>query len=49
MDLSVLEPLDLNKSEIALYKAVLKAGQVTPAEVAKVTSLKRTTAYNVAR
>ena len=49
MDLSVLEPLDLNKSEIALYKAVLKAGQLTPAEAAKVTSLKRTTAYNIAR
>jgi predicted transcriptional regulator len=49
MDLSVLEPLDLNKSEMALYKAVLKAGQVTPAEVAKVTNLKRTTAYNIAR
>ena len=49
MDLSVLEPLDLNKSETALYKAVLKAGQLTPAEIAKLTSLKRTTAYNVAR
>ncbi len=49
MDLSVLEPLDLNKSELALYKAVLLAGQMTPAEVAKVTNLKRTTAYNVAR
>ena len=49
MDTSVLEPLGLNKNEIALYKAVLKTGQLTPAEVAKVTSLKRTTAYNVAR
>jgi sugar-specific transcriptional regulator TrmB len=49
MDLDVLEPLDLNKSEIALYKAVLKAGQLTPTEVAKVTNLKRTTAYNIAR
>lgn len=49
MDLSVLEPLDLNKSEISLYKAVLKLGQVTPAEIARVTSLKRTTAYNIAR
>jgi sugar-specific transcriptional regulator TrmB len=49
MDLSVLAPLDLNKNELALYKAVLKMGQVTPAEVAKVTNLKRTTAYNVAR
>ena len=49
MDLSVLEPLDLNKNELALYKAVLLSGQMTPAEVAKVTNLKRTTAYNVAR
>ena len=49
MDLSVLEPLDLNKSETALYKAVLKAGQLTPAEIAKLTNLKRTTAYNIAR
>lgn len=49
MDLSVLEPLDLNKNEIALYKAVLKAGQLTPSDVAKVTNLKRTTAYNIAR
>jgi predicted transcriptional regulator len=49
MDLSVLEPLDLNKNEIALYKAVLKAGQLTPAEIAKQTNMKRPTAYNVAR
>lgn len=49
MDLSVLEPLDLNKSEIALYKEVLKAGQLTPAEIARFTNLKRTTAYNIAR
>jgi predicted transcriptional regulator len=49
MDLSVLEPLDLNKNEIALYKAVLKAGQLTPAEIAKQTGMKRPTAYNVAR
>ncbi len=49
MDLSVLEPLDLNKNEIALYKAVLLAGQLTPSEIAKVSNLKRTTAYSVAR
>jgi sugar-specific transcriptional regulator TrmB len=49
MDLSVLEPLDLNKNELVLYKAVLLAGQMTPTEVAKVTNLKRTTAYSVAR
>lgn len=49
MDLSVLEPLGLNKNEIALYKAVLKAGQLTPAEVAKQTGMKRPTAYSVAR
>jgi predicted transcriptional regulator len=49
MYLSVLEPLDLNKNEIALYKAVLKAGQLTPAEIAKLINMKRPTAYNVAR
>lgn len=49
MDLSVLEPLDLNKNEISLYKAVLEAGQLTPAEIAKLTNMKRPTAYNVAR
>ena len=49
MDLSVLEPLDLNKNEIALYKAVLKSGHLTPAEIAKQTNMKRPTAYNVAR
>lgn len=49
MDLSVLEPLNLNKSEVALYKAVLKAGLLTPSEIAKLTNLKRTTAYNIAR
>lgn len=34
---------------MALYKAILKAGQLTPAEIAKLTNLKRTTTYNVAR
>lgn len=49
MDISVLEPFDLSKNEIALYKAILKSGQLTPAEIAKLTNLKRSTAYNVAR
>lgn len=49
MDLAVLEPLDLNKNETFLYKAVLKAGQLTPAEIAKLTNMKRPTAYNVGR
>lgn len=49
MDLTVLAPLNLNKNEIASYKAVLKAGQLTPAEIAKLTNMKRPTAYNVAR
>lgn len=49
MDLNVLGPLDLNKNEITLYKAVLKAGHLTPAEIAKQTNMKRPTAYNVAR
>lgn len=49
MDPKVLEPLDLNESELALYQAILKAGNLAPAALAKAAGLKRTTAYSVAR
>lgn len=49
MDSKLLEPLDLNGSELALYQAILKAGGLSPASLAKAAGLKRTTAYSVAR
>jgi predicted transcriptional regulator len=48
MDEKLLASLDLNSSEIALYRAVLAAGGLSPAELAKASSMKRTTAYSVA-
>lgn len=49
MNLSLLAPLDLNESEIQVYKTVLSLGQVTPPALAKVAGVKRTTAYSIAR
>jgi predicted transcriptional regulator len=49
MDSKLLEPLGLNDSESALYAAILKAGSLPPAALAKAAGLKRTTAYSVAR
>lgn len=49
MDQKLLESLDLNESETAVYKAVLDAGGIAPAALAKAAGVKRTTAYSVAR
>lgn len=49
MDERLLTPLDLNESELALFQAILKAGSLPPAALAKAAGLKRTTAYSVAR
>jgi DNA-binding MarR family transcriptional regulator len=49
MDERLLEPLGLHKKEIALYQAVLRLGETSPAELAKATGIKRTTAYSMAR
>ena len=49
MDEKLLLSLNLNESELALYKALLKAGSLTPVSLAKNAGLKRTTAYSVAR
>lgn len=48
MDQKLLEALDLNPSEIAIYTAVLASGGLAPAALAKVANMKRTTAYSVA-
>jgi len=44
-----LKVLGLNDTEIAVYLAVLKAGVIAPAEVAEITSIKRTTVYSAAK
>lgn len=49
MDEKILSTLGLNESETALYLAVLEAGSVPPALLAKTAGMKRTTAYSVAR
>ncbi|HVX90142.1 MAG TPA: helix-turn-helix domain-containing protein [Candidatus Paceibacterota bacterium] len=49
MDLKLPEALDLNESEVAVYKAVLSGGAIEPAALAKAAGLKRTTAYSVAQ
>lgn len=48
MDQKLLEALDLNQSEIAIYTAVLASGGLAPAALAKTAGMKRTTAYSVA-
>src|SRR3989344_7120051 len=48
MDPKLLNALGLNASEKALYLAVLTAGGLAPAALAKAAGLKRTTAYSVA-
>ncbi|MDB5245282.1 MAG: Transcriptional regulator, TrmB [Parcubacteria group bacterium] len=49
MDEKLLSALNLNPSEISLYRAVIAAGGLPPAQLAKASGLKRTTAYSVAR
>ncbi|KND50064.1 MAG: Transcriptional regulator, TrmB [Parcubacteria bacterium C7867-008] len=49
MDEKLLESLNLNDSELALYQAILQNGPLAPAGLAKAAQMKRTTAYSVAR
>lgn len=49
MDKNLLASLDLNESEIQVYKTVLSLGVVTPPALAKASGVKRTTAYSIAR
>ena len=49
MDENLLESLGLSTSEIKLYKVVLSKQEIAPAELAKVTGIKRTTSYSIAR
>ena len=43
----LLKQLDFNEKERDIYLAVLKNGKITPAEVAKITRINRTTVYSV--
>lgn len=49
MDAALLSALGLSDGEARLYRAVLKAGEITPAALAKASGMKRTTAYSAAR
>ncbi|KND51263.1 MAG: Transcriptional regulator, TrmB [Parcubacteria bacterium C7867-001] len=49
MDKSLLSSLGLSEVEVRLYQAVVKVQEITPALLAKAASMKRTTAYSVAR
>ena len=49
MNKDLLASLGLNGSETAVYEAVLRAGSIDPAALAKASGIKRTTAYSVAR
>jgi predicted transcriptional regulator len=49
MDEKLLAHLGLNDSELAVYQAVLSAGAIEPADLAKAAKVKRTTAYSIAR
>lgn len=49
MDTELLASLGLSEGEMRLYKAVLRAGEITPAALAKAAGMKRTTAYSAAR
>jgi predicted transcriptional regulator len=44
-----LSSLGLSEKEIAVYLAVLRQGRVTPTEIAKLTSIQRSTVYSVAK
>jgi len=48
MKAEALTKLGFSDKEIAVYLAILKNGKISPANIAKATSLKRTTAYSVA-
>ena len=49
MDDKLLTALGLNPREIKVYRAVVRAGEIDPASLAKATGIKRTSAYAIAR
>ncbi len=49
MNDKLLSSLGLASREIKIYKAVVRVGAVAPAELGKLTGIKRTTAYSIAR
>ncbi len=49
MEDKLLTSLGLNSKEIKLYKAVMKAREVSPAQLARAVGIKRTTCYSLAR
>ena len=48
MNTSLLSQLGFSEKEIAVYLAILKHGKLSPANVARITKMKRTTAYSIA-
>jgi sugar-specific transcriptional regulator TrmB len=44
-----LQKLGLNDKEVAIYTTVLQQGKITPANVAKLTKINRTTVYSVSK
>lgn len=46
---NLLQQIGFNKKEVEVYLTVLKYGKILPAEVAKVTGIKRTTVYSIAK
>ncbi len=49
MDEKLLVSLGLNAKEVKIFKAVLRAGEISPAQLAKGVGIKRTTCYHLAR
>lgn len=49
MNKDLFEKLGFSPNEIALYKALLKAREAAPVELARLTGIKRTTCYSLAR
>lgn len=45
----ILQKLDFNEKEIDLYLAILQRGKITPADLAKITGINRTTVYSVTK
>jgi sugar-specific transcriptional regulator TrmB len=49
MNKELFEKLGFSPNEIAIYKALLKTREVAPVELARLTGIKRTTCYSLAR
>ena len=49
MDDKLLTSLGMNAKELKLYKAVMRAREISPAELARAVKIKRTTCYSMAR